>query len=99
MQQAVHGVTRDFLRQGQTALLRLALGCFGADHNFPVREGDDIGRRRVIQEFLVQRGNARIGDEDESDLSELPEDRLPALGLADQRPSGNDNRAHRGQRQ
>ena len=64
----MHGIARDFLRQGQSVPPRLAACGFRAEDNFTVLEGDNVSRRRIIHEFAVQRGDARIGNDDETDL-------------------------------
>jgi hypothetical protein len=68
MEQSVYGVAGDFRGQRQPALPRFAARGFGAEDNFTMLKGDDVSRRRIIHEFAVQRGDARIGNDDETDL-------------------------------
>jgi hypothetical protein len=72
MQNTVDGVECDFLPGCPVVLPRLAAGDFGADQNFAVLEGDDVGIRIVIQEFTMHARQGRPGEETDFDPGREP---------------------------
>jgi hypothetical protein len=82
----MHGIARDFLRQGQAVPPRFAARGFRAEDNFTMLEGDDVSRRRIIHEFAVQRGDARIGNDNETNLGQLVQDGSFEFGRGDVLP-------------
>ncbi len=70
-------VEEEFLLHRPGVLPALRLGDGGADQDLAVVEGDDVGRRRVIEEFPVDATDLRGADEADLDAGG---EGSPALG-------------------
>jgi hypothetical protein len=62
-------------------------------------ERDDVGRRRIAHEFVVQRGDARIGNKDEANLGQPVQDGSFAFRRGDVGPRASHGFRRRGQPQ
>ena len=69
MEQAMNDVGEEFLAEGQAVSPMIGGGDGGADNDFSVGKGENIGRRRVAQVNLVEATTLAGGDEDDADLS------------------------------
>jgi len=56
-----------------------------SDQDFPIRESDDVGRRRIIEEFAVHLGDRPVAEYGGFDLFQPSQRRT---GRSDRRPTG-----------
>jgi len=71
VEEAVEDVGEGFVVEGEATLLPLALGDGGADENFTVVEGDDVGGGGIIHEIPMDFGNSLRRDEVDFDSGQI----------------------------
>ena len=80
MEQTMNDVGEELLAESEAVSSMIRGGDGGADDNFSVGKGENIGRGRVVEVDLVETTTLAGGDEDDSDFGR--ETRSPRLGEA-----------------
>ncbi len=70
VEQAVEAVEERFVVEGEAVLGGLVPRDGGADEDFAVGEGDDVGLGRIAKKFRVHPGHRRAVDQHEADFAE-----------------------------
>ena len=80
MEQTMNDVGEELLAESEAVSSMIRGGDGGADDNFSVGKGENIGRGRVVEVDLVETTTLAGGDEDNSDFGR--ETRSPRVGEA-----------------
>jgi hypothetical protein len=77
----MNDIEGQFLVDGVAELGCLARGGLGADDDFAMLKGDDVGRPRDVHKALVDVGDDPIRDDGDFDLVELLQGKLTISGI------------------
>ena len=68
MEETMNNVGEEFLAEGQAVSSMIGGGDGGADNDFTMGKGENIGRGRVAEVDLVEATTLAGGDEDDADF-------------------------------
>jgi hypothetical protein len=73
VEETVEGVEKDFVADFESIVVRgLCAGDGGADDDFAVGEGDDVGLGRVVEEIGMDARDGGAVDQDNLDVGQVP---------------------------